>query len=847
MSAIRPLSPSTRASLQSSLIAVTLDDVCAVLLRHALEYMGASTRKPVVSVSMDYDTWTLTVKHNGGATNAELDMLSYLGMLHSRVCSEESDTTRIVQNGQVIYSGLSPDPDRYEVLRGPMRLLEDGKGAVICLRDIFHSMPVRRSFLEADTQKRKQNERLMETVRKLSLLRPDTSFRLMVLSEYRQPKPLLTLAQATDLVERFRQAYGRSSLDMKSMRAIEWETILRGAARQTEVRNRSVKLQLRGFVSLSTSSKAPQILLVNGYNWSDLGNSNLLQVSASDNERVTPYLDIYGEVSSAGRVRTDLYSSIENKINGLPNAATTTKGSQHAFVIIATLKDATRDALQRGSRQGTSFETAVLDSISASEPKLGSSYRKEVDNQDTISTSASYLASVEYVGRKRPKTAPSGFVIVPSVSAKRPQTASLETPRHACSSIPPPTGMTRWIDPQTEEHFFIDTQTGQSFGPIDRAADHSDLLKRKIKAGIIDRSKLRKRSTDNGRQAVPQWLESTLKDWKNPAFSGEQASPVQLPSLSSEFDDPELDAALAALPSTPRRSKRLIPAPHRSSRFFGEREAQITHDGLEADNTRDPAESTAIETVTELHISRTDLATVHVVNQVDDKFVLCTLTPQGSHSAVLVCFDQHAVDERYRLEQLLQDYVATCHRPRTVGSTSATPFTVNIDREEYALLADKDASSTAAVVQASLAFLGFSVAGVVLVHEGLGHAQADLTSIPDVLRDRVVSLTGRVRNADLLSHVFRATLAELMAQPIPPAVLERDELCTDPLSWLTTTRHIPPSLMELFCSKACRSAIMFNDPLSKAACQTLMSRLALCQFPFQCAHGRPTIVPLCRF
>ncbi len=37
---------------------------------------------------------------------------------------------------------------------------------------------------------------------------------------------------------------------------------------------------------------------------------------------------------------------------------------------------------------------------------------------------------------------------------------------------------------------------------------------------------------------------------------------------------------------------------------------------------------------------------------------------------------------------------------------------------------------------------------------------------------------------------------------------------------------------------------MFNDVLSKEACRDLVGRLAACAFPFQCAHGRPSMVPL---
>jgi len=39
---------------------------------------------------------------------------------------------------------------------------------------------------------------------------------------------------------------------------------------------------------------------------------------------------------------------------------------------------------------------------------------------------------------------------------------------------------------------------------------------------------------------------------------------------------------------------------------------------------------------------------------------------------------------------------------------------------------------------------------------------------------------------------------------------------------------------------------MFNDQLEKRECEDLIKRLAECVFPFQCAHGRPTVVPLVR-
>ena len=37
---------------------------------------------------------------------------------------------------------------------------------------------------------------------------------------------------------------------------------------------------------------------------------------------------------------------------------------------------------------------------------------------------------------------------------------------------------------------------------------------------------------------------------------------------------------------------------------------------------------------------------------------------------------------------------------------------------------------------------------------------------------------------------------------------------------------------------------MFNDELSLDECESLVERLGKCKFPFLCAHGRPSMVPL---
>lgn len=55
---------------------------------------------------------------------------------------------------------------------------------------------------------------------------------------------------------------------------------------------------------------------------------------------------------------------------------------------------------------------------------------------------------------------------------------------------------------------------------------------------------------------------------------------------------------------------------------------------------------------------------------------------------------------------------------------------------------------------------------------------------------------------------------------------------------------LPPVVIRILNAKACRSAIMFGDPLLPTECAQLVSSLKATQLCFSCAHGRPTMAPL---
>ena len=54
----------------------------------------------------------------------------------------------------------------------------------------------------------------------------------------------------------------------------------------------------------------------------------------------------------------------------------------------------------------------------------------------------------------------------------------------------------------------------------------------------------------------------------------------------------------------------------------------------------------------------------------------------------------------------------------------------------------------------------------------------------------------------------------------------------------------PPAVQRILASKSCRTAVKFGDTLTMKQCSNLLGDVVQCANPFQCAHGRPSIVPL---
>jgi len=376
---------------------------------------------------------------------------------------------------------------------------------------------------------------------------------------------------------------------------------------------------------------------------------------------------------------------------------------------------------------------------------------------------------------------------------------------------------TTWRDPDTRQLFDLNTRSGLLV-PAQRPrsapgmSDSSNLpidITSRPSTALSLRLESRSQGRLNQSQHSP-WLKNLAHRWENPVFqSAEQ--PVEHVSLAGiENDHPK----------------------------------QCTHN-------HDQAGSSPTQ---ESRLSARSLCKAKVVAQLDNKFILikmpiaCQTTLEenattSSNDNFLVMVDQHAADERCKVEELLSHL---CEH-----TTAALPLRSNLGHEPRIRTTRLDTAITFETTTTEAEFLKKHAAYF-----------AKWGILYDILP---------IRNAPDTSNVV--TKSKLVIRTLPPVIVERctteprliiellraeiwqrgtkskhfSHASSDVQStshWLKEIGDCPKGILEMVNSRACRSAIMFNDVLNPEECKALIDKLATCTFPFQCAHGRPSMVPL---
>ena len=243
-----------------------------------------------------------------------------------------------------------------------------------------------------------------------------------------------------------------------------------------------------------------------------------------------------------------------------------------------------------------------------------------------------------------------------------------------------------------------------------------------------------------------------------------------------------------------------------------------------------------------------------IVGQAASKFILLK-----SSDNTLLCVDQHAADERVQLEKLEVHY-REAQRKRSWGHSSSDDVSVangNISQalQVYTLAKPlvlrllPQEEERVNRFTAELKLWKFAVrVGSPVVAAAPWHSRSDgsrLLTGAQALLDAVHEHGSYETHAKPPHKKMLIVSAVPMLFGIPLSVrdmrLYLQELC-DRGAHLRSFR--PSFVTRILNSLACKRAVKFGTKLDSAECRNLVRELAACTLPFQCAHGRPSVVPL---
>lgn len=361
-----------------------------------------------------------------------------------------------------------------------------------------------------------------------------------------------------------------------------------------------------------------------------------------------------------------------------------------------------------------------------------------------------------------------------------------------------------WINPTTKVKSLVNQRTGLTLRADKLNTSNSKNASSTSSLRIHSCLQVSRDSVSNTDVPSP-WLGNLLKTWNNPIFS--PAEPA-IPQVLFEGVEAGTQETLHG-----RR--------HHCSQVDIDRAFKRPSAGLDG------------------RISKNALKRAEVISQVDKKFILVKLKTAVDANTVdntlLVLIDQHAADERIRIETLLKEFFG----PRATDTLSSLPSDIPTSDLDKAINFEISLKESRLLCKHKEHFARWGI---------------------------IFDLPNTITQPNLTS--IEASLQRLTVRSLPPSIIERCKLDPKILidliraevwkvhdgktqkapiaegDWLQRIHSCPQGIIDMLNSRACRSAIMFNDALSKEQCQTLVSNLASCKFPFQCAHGRPSLVPL---
>lgn len=224
---------------------------------------------------------------------------------------------------------------------------------------------------------------------------------------------------------------------------------------------------------------------------------------------------------------------------------------------------------------------------------------------------------------------------------------------------------------------------------------------------------------------------------------------------------------------------------------------------------KSPRKSPISSPASSFSIPRTlNFDSIRVLRQLDCKFILFVAT-DGADQRLYVA-DQHACDERIRVETYLKGFVAAT-RTRQLDNTTQLQPPVPL------------ALTQAQTHQLESMALQLNEYGFEFASSPQGFL---VTQVPCALYD--------TSSASLTAGLLRY-LQDIAAK-------NRSSRTAEPHDWTHAVKDLPQFVTDCINTRACRSAVMFGTPLSLTRMEQMLKSLGKCRNPFRCAHGRPSVV-----
>ncbi|KZT24590.1 hypothetical protein NEOLEDRAFT_1170128 [Neolentinus lepideus HHB14362 ss-1] len=854
---IEHLPQTTRSKLRSTQILTSLPQIVSELVQNSLD--ASATQ---IDVGVNCDEWNCWVRDNGcGMSRDGMDILaegSEMGRYGSSKAYTQASLNEVSTFGfrgealasaadlscLEISSRTSHSRETWQIILKDGKCLYNGQavrwrrqtpGTVVCVRDVFYNLPVRRMSHPPST-------RTLEIVRKdleqVALMFPEVTFSLEDSKKAENDGwtkgRIMTIPKTGSTLATFKHIYGHAL-----------------ARHVEEINMASAGVKLQGFISLDGAlTKSHQYIYVNRHILAvcDLHRTIDNEFAASTFMKHAYEED--GEADTSLQATRRSPRKVERRpvyvLNltippkDMDNCLEPAKASiqlKETHAVASLLSDAIRFFLvHNGFRR-----KQPLNAAAGSKDKDSPPLRKKQKVHDSIEGNGSLFVfafdSRPIDRRPIPRTADG--VSLPNRSSYIYQ--DTDVPIDEGDS-----GIT-WRDPQTGQTFVIDKRTGNSTtnivenDPDDEVGGTRHRSGRRTLASAVRSADSNRALSHTDLSNAPEWIQEALQT--NEVYALTETRISSLPgSLSTRHD------------SHGGRDNSGVCGSHR-------------HQGLSKHNYH-PCEKERPESLDDIlsplasRFDKFQLRSAQVINQVDRKFIAClmdatdpdsspdeTLPSRETDHKQLVLIDQHAADERVRvehfLEQLCSGFLGGLEGYVGEVMTLEDPVPVLITRHEAIRLTEsKD-------FQAAFGRWGILFRDLDKI---TSDDRIDIYGRPDHLDEEayvqvyvrtVPAIVGqKLLAGEDLRELVKGYLGRLDIEGVPPAHGEPIDMQRGTFTWLKALRWCPQQLIELAKSKACRGAIMFNDSLSLEQCERLVQKLSNTAFPFQCAHGRPSLVPV---